>query len=93
MRGEKGAATGTGIVTQGSPPHARGKGPRCGRSGGRKGITPACAGKSAKPGDKILDTQDHPRMRGEKVAAAAFSGWSLGSPPHARGKDPLFSVK
>ena len=25
-------------------------------------------------------------MRGEKAAAAAFSGWSLGSPPHARGK-------
>ena len=31
--------------------------------------------------------RDHPRMRGEKKKRHFYMGLSLGSPPHARGKD------
>ena len=86
MRGEKTAVTPICSGLLGSPPLARGKAIR--RLGKRAGsrITPACAGKSCVPlvaGQKVWD---HPRLRGEKSAAACRSVPQRGSPPLARGK-------
>ena len=67
MRGEKFRHPCRPVVHAGSPPHARGK-VRWWRTGSRSArITPACAGKSALVADGISLSQDHPRMRGEKL--------------------------
>ena len=49
MRGEKRQTKMLGKTIVGSPPHARGKGAGWVQPPGWRGITPACAGKSAKP--------------------------------------------
>ena len=74
-----------------SPPHVRGKAmdKLCGLR--TLGITPACAGKSWKTVFTKSCLQDHPRMRGEKPSASWLGLISVGSPPHARGKGPLFN--
>ena len=46
MRGEETPAADHGPLPVGSPPHARGRGPRRGERAHRPRITPACAGKS-----------------------------------------------
>ena len=71
---------------QGSPPHARGK--ACGAllQMLRSGITPACAGKRDRGDREDRPIGDHPRMRGEKLAASGEQEGRVGSPPHARGK-------
>ena len=86
MRGEKGAATGTGIITQGSPPHARGKAGILTTAGQQLRITPACAGKSSGFAHCGSYAEDHPRMRGEKECIRRECICVVGSPPHARGK-------
>ncbi len=48
MCGEKGASLSPQRVTVGSPPHVRGKGTSGIALSEQYGITPACAGKSAK---------------------------------------------
>lgn len=70
----------------GSPPHGRGKEHRQGREGRSRRITPAWAGKRLPLPDIAAQTQDHPRIGGEKHAAPASLMWSAGSPPHGRGK-------
>ena len=50
---------------RGSPPHARGRRLQHCFSGQRKGITPACAGKTRAGRFPVIHTRDHPRMRGE----------------------------
>ena len=74
--------------TMGSPPHARGKGVLGSRGSAQYRITPARAGKST--GDQIVvaEVEDHPRTRGEKDETRNNAIVTLGSPPHARGKDP-----
>ena len=71
---------------QGSPPHTRGKE----RSGyhcePRLGITPAYAGKSASRVYPRQDSEDHPRIRGEKPESPRALCRLPGSPPHTRGK-------
>ena len=86
MRGEKPYPTPTNPGTPGSPPHARGKASGCLRRTGSAGITPACAGKSARAVSMRAALRDHPRMRGEKDLILIMTVEPGGSPPHARGK-------
>ena len=50
------------------------------------GITPACAGKSAKPAQPLLPVRDHPRVCGEKCGYILDLLGGVGSPPRVRGK-------
>ena len=76
----------------GSPPRVRGK-ERCGRANRMsKGITPACAGKSAIPCFSWLRCWDHPRVCGEKNVKKLKTMWKVGSPPRVRGKDKVLSA-
>ena len=52
------------------------------------GITPACAGRSVCPGTPTMPTEDHPRVRGEKLVVPLRAFLLQGSPPRARGEDP-----
>ena len=54
------------------------------------GITPACAGKSFLRSSSLSRSGDHPRMCGEKSHRPFSSPFSLGSPPHVRGKESGF---
>ena len=72
--------------TTGSPPRVRGKDScRTPRHSARR-ITPACAGKSFSQGNEKPETQDHPRVCGEKELCLFSTGCSVGSPPRVRGK-------
>ena len=71
---------------RGSPPRMRGKAPQQMLLRSTSGITPAYAGKRQKKGDLKNDTQDHPRVCGEKLAFFVFCPYVLGSPPRMRGK-------
>ena len=71
---------------QGSPPRVRGK-----REHGilgelRRGITPACAGKTRRPRQMRQSARDHPRVCGENVFQCIFPCLFTGSPPRVRGK-------
>ena len=48
-------------------------------------ITPAYAGNTAFQAAYTQAGQDHPRIRGEHLAASENNGTDLGSPPHTRG--------
>ena len=86
MRGENGAIK-TGLRSaRGSSPHARGK-----RTGGvgdepRRGLIPACAGKTGRACVLALVVRAHPRMRGENSPWNSCVTTTSGSSPHARGK-------
>ena len=58
----------------------------------RKGITPACAGKSLRPSGNIRDRRDHPRVCGEKRSLVFRLRCFSGSPPRVRGKVSLKGV-
>ena len=73
-------------VTQGSPPHARGKDKIFFLCLPPRGITPACAGKSASKPSSSAASRDHPRVRGEKSLKSSSMMPAQGSPPRARGK-------
>ena len=73
-------------VNQGSPPRGRGKGIQYNTETGEIRITPAWAGKSPRPGSRCRPWGDHPRVGGEKWAAAAAAVSTRGSPPRGRGK-------
>ena len=86
MRGEKGELTGNKPHVLGSPPHARGKVLDQIRLVEPRRITPACAGKRLIGEVFTPLSEDHPRMRGEKMPSPAVTSCGPGSPPHARGK-------
>ena len=86
MRGEKESLGEPGRLAIGSSPHARGKASAMSRVGWMNRIIPACAGKSADLYDLRFESQDHPRMRGEKCISATSLQNLSGSSPHARGK-------
>ena len=88
-RGEKFFALIGKCANVGSPPHTRGKGAGGAASQGRRGITPAHAGKRKNAVSWTRTKWDHPRTRGEKKIAPLFSRSTGGSPPHTRGKDPV----
>ncbi len=86
MRGEDHARRRIRVPGVGSPPHARGR-----RVAGMlirtpRGITPACAGKTAASVLLTHVSWDHPRMRGEDLPVCAVMTARWGSPPHARGR-------
>ena len=86
MCGEKPELRGYDGKVVGSPPHMRGKVPGVLQSMERVGITPACAGKSAKRLCGGCQLWDHPRVCGEKKIMACYKPLIRGSPPHVRGK-------
>ena len=73
-------------LTEGSPPHVRGKVPEYLGGGRYHGITPACAGKRSAVRNSHQWNQDHPRMCGEKITKVKNNQQAMGSPPHVRGK-------
>ena len=85
-RGEKKTSHAKHLLSEGSPPHARGKVPVQGAVPLGEGITPARAGKSRPRTPRSRPWWDHPRTRGEKEFLKLFDGQVVGSPPHARGK-------
>ena len=85
MRGEyifseRGIATSTG-----SPPLARGIQRKSVFNYERAGITPACAGNTARVLKNVRLDKDHPRLRGEYMLPSSETYVRLGSPPLARG--------
>ena len=74
------------VIATGSPPRGRGKevGPLPLLGGTR--ITLAWAGKRLPLPDIAAQTQDHPRVGGEKSGSVFALGRSSGSPPRGRGK-------
>ena len=86
MRGEKSSFRSFTVSIAGSPPRARGKVGHIRHSIDVARITPACAGKSSPGSLPPSPSEDHPRVRGEKLRAARAAPRPLGSPPRARGK-------
>ena len=70
----------------GSPPQVRGKPSVTTAQGLKHGITPAGAGKTAKPSFRHAKNGDHPRRCGENLTAAWAQQRHGGSPPQVRGK-------
>ena len=93
MCGEKTLAVQSSNSHQGSPPHVRGKASSWIKEGTENRITPACAGKSAMRVVLQLRLRDHPRMCGEKKSAINCGSFTLGSPPHVRGKVQQFGKR
>ena len=73
-------------ASAGSPPRVRGKLATlaCGYQGG--GITPACAGKTARKRRRATCGRDHPRVCGENSTRSSRAVKTVGSPPRVRGK-------
>ena len=86
--GEKQVLGLIGAYVAGSPPRVRGKAPQRhrGEKGGR--ITPACAGKSMYLSKSSDNSEDHPRVCGEKGRCTGLPAYHRGSPPRVRGKVP-----
>ena len=84
--GEKGLRPQAGSMHRGSPPRGRGKESAPLSVTLYLGITPAWAGKSTRAAHPAPGGQDHPRVGGEKIEAAASGGRCAGSPPRGRGK-------
>ena len=84
--GEKCAEPSIVVTIQGSPPPMRGKVVRAIPDILRKRITPAYAGKSLYRSLAACGRWDHPRLCGEKEAAASAVWRRSGSPPPMRGK-------
>ena len=70
----------------GSPPRMRGKGDGPNGPHVRTGITPAYAGKRAAVVSYTRNTEDHPRVCGEKHSPRKKRLSQTGSPPRMRGK-------
>ena len=73
-------------MPEGSPPRMRGKGPYNSILQVDTRITPAYAGKSARPLGAPLHPADHPRVCGEKNGYPRPWRKHKGSPPRMRGK-------
>ena len=86
MRGEDSVFAWRASWLMGSPPHARGRPGAVSSFFLEFGITPACAGKTARWSTARQMRRDHPRMRGEDATSALSRARSAGSPPHARGR-------
>ena len=76
----------TACKVPGSPPPMRGKDKHFSDSWELAGITPAYAGKRYAAWDGIFDTEDHPRLCGEKSLLTLLRKRQVGSPPPMRGK-------
>ena len=74
---------------RGSPPRARGHHRSRRHTGSCGGLTPACAGTSTSVGCGMWRLRAHPRVRGDIWAPGVAWGVWEGSPPRARGHQPL----
>ena len=74
------------VFAIGSPPRMRGKAERNASRGRMGRITPAYAGKSARPMPSYRQHRDHPRVCGEKFISFVRGAVQHGSPPRMRGK-------
>ena len=74
-------------IPPGSPPRMRGKVDVLPELHALIGITPAYAGKRARPHYHMILYGDHPRVCGEKAAILCKLKLSPGSPPRMRGKE------
>ena len=72
LRGEKFFRRNPRSFGQGSPPLARGKGQKGLVMYSKVGITPACAGKSSLRLTVRDASEDHPRLRGEKICGLPY---------------------
>ena len=70
----------------GSPPRVRGKLTLLALNTPKRGITPACAGKTAFQGVPVRLPWDHPRVCGENNMCTNERKLCKGSPPRVRGK-------
>ena len=86
MRGEDLKRARWSLVQRGSPPHARGRLFCVLADLIPSRITPACAGKTRPCQRGVNNIKDHPRMRGEDFGMGGILCHSVGSPPHARGR-------
>ena len=89
MRGEDPTKKTRWTTMKGSPPHARGRHTRNTVRRGCRRITPACAGKTGRRFASTFCKRDHPRMRGEDTTRYTGRGATIGSPPHARGRQNI----
>ena len=90
-RGEKTFSSLSEVLRLGSPPPTRGKDKLMPEYRRALGITPAHAGKSRACPMPPPDSQDHPRLRGEKFHLRRDLMEIRGSPPPTRGK--VFAVR
>lgn len=67
MCGEKGSARRALPLVAGSPPHVRGKESEKPDCDDKRRITPAYAGKRLEKKYKEIESEDHPRVCGEKT--------------------------
>ena len=70
----------------GSSPRVRGKRTHSGPHGRRRGLIPACAGKTMSSGVVFTARWAHPRVCGENAIARAAGPGFEGSSPRVRGK-------
>ena len=84
--GEKQKTPPWGVEKGGSPPRVRGKVYLLCSSFHPPGITPACAGKRRRTISRQHESEDHPRVCGEKLRIFAYPDIVMGSPPRVRGK-------
>ena len=85
IRGEHRCGASGPSATAGSSPHTRGAPSRPWRRRGFPGIIPAYAGSTAQHAGVEFSGEDHPRIRGEHIGAAAHQIKITGSSPHTRG--------
>ena len=85
--GEKRYGQNSKRAKEGSPPRVRGKVDDRHRVGQDIGITPACAGKRTTCNFLDNNSQDHPRVCGEKLKILFCTPRMRGSPPRVRGKE------
>ncbi len=86
MCGEKSCSLYTADHTAGSPPRVRGKDTKKDNTRNITRITPACAGKRCPVTPAEIQSQDHPRVCGEKSCLKVIDHAVRGSPPRVRGK-------
>ena len=70
----------------GSSPRVRGKRPHSGTTSGRRGLIPACAGKTRRVWGLDAQRGAHPRVCGENLSMVFYYVGCVGSSPRVRGK-------
>ena len=85
IRGEHAQASHPRFWRRGSSPHTRGARPGLRCSSRRARIIPAYAGSTTLSCARRSGIRDHPRIRGEHLAATSFNSAMEGSSPHTRG--------
>ena len=84
--GENRAPTQAIRLAPGSSPRGRGKLGDVLETAGARGLIPAWAGKTSRPGSPPAALRAHPRVGGENSTKLSITGVTLGSSPRGRGK-------